>query len=365
MQFESQRAHLLEALSAVALATDSKGTMPILSAVLVEASADRMHISGTNLRQSVECVVPGKGEPGKFAVNAKGLMDRIRSLENETVKLTLKDAQLTAKAGSRRFTMHTHDGGDFPPVNRAQGDAVNVDGGKLAAIIASTQHSIEADPARAHLNSLFLEFGDGITATATDGKTMTTRHVAHDGRVMTALVPLASIRPLRQLCEKGGTVALVSDGTHLSARRENTTVTTILTQDPFPPYRQILGFPIQHSVAINRERLRSVVVALQATGGETFVQSDKSRDATPQVLLCGAGDRITITARNNEGEEADDFVECEAGDGWVIKMQSRNLVNALGGTDAEVVTLGVSGELDPFMVSDGDGYRAVIMPTRR
>jgi DNA polymerase III subunit beta len=365
MKFEAQRTHLLEALTVAALATDNKGSLPILSSLIIEFTGDRMLVAGTNLRQSVECMVPGKGKPCRFAANAKGLADRIRSLEGETVTLTLKDAQLTVKAGSRRFTMHTLDGTDFPAINRAAGDEVHVDGSKLAALIASTQHSIENDPSRAHLNSLFLEFGEGITATATDGKTMTSRHVAHDGRAMTALVPLASIKPLRQICEKGGTVALISDGRHLSARRENTTVTTILTQDPFPPYRQILDFKVQQSISVSRERLRAVVGALQATGGETFVASDKSREAAPQVLLSGSGDRIAITSRNNDGEEADDCVECDAGDGWCIKLQSRFLMNALAGTDAEAVTLGISGELDPFMISDGAGYRAVIMPTRR
>lgn len=364
MKFETNRDELLEALQLAVSVTDPRATMPMLSMVLITAEADRLTVAATSLRQFASSVISGSGKPGTVAVSAKGVVDRVRSLDGETITLEEADGKLLLKSGTRKFSMFTTYADDFPKIPRPEGDEIVMDASKLAALIGAVSFSVCPDPTRAHMNSLFLEMGDAITATSTDGHRCTTLRMKHDSRIFDALIPLASLRSIRSLCERGGSVSLVRDGNCLSVRHENSTVGTILSEPPFPPYQQVIPKSFDHKFECQREPLRTAIVALMATGGDSLARDKEKTDRAPMVVLRADGDTIRLEARNVEGEVADDVIECEDCGKWAIKVQSRYLTEALGAVDCDTVTIGINGELDPFYVEDGAGYRAVIMPTR-
>ena len=68
MKFTITRERLHEGLVAVAASVPSKTTLPVLSNILVEATADGVRLSGTDLDIAVSTMVPAEIDGSSFVV---------------------------------------------------------------------------------------------------------------------------------------------------------------------------------------------------------------------------------------------------------------------------------------------------------
>ena len=123
MKATIERATLLKSLSHVQSVVERRNTIPILSNVLIEASADgAIKLMATDLDlQVVESISAQVEQPGATTISAHTLFDIARKLpEGSQVSLHAAEGKMLIQAGRARFNLSTLPRDDFPVI--AEGD---------------------------------------------------------------------------------------------------------------------------------------------------------------------------------------------------------------------------------------------------
>jgi DNA polymerase-3 subunit beta len=119
MKATIERATLLKSLSHVQSVVERRNTIPILSNVLIEASADgSLKLMATDLDlQIVDRVEAQVETAGATTVPAHTLFDIVRKLpEGSQVSLSAAEGKMLVVAGRARFNLATLPRDDFPVI---------------------------------------------------------------------------------------------------------------------------------------------------------------------------------------------------------------------------------------------------------
>src|SRR5574343_335049 len=107
MHFIIERDALLKPLQMVSGAIERRHTLPILSNVLLDVTADQIALTGTDLE--IELVAQAFPQqvitPGRVTIPAKKLLDICRSLpESSVLTLSLQGENCVVSTGKSKFT---------------------------------------------------------------------------------------------------------------------------------------------------------------------------------------------------------------------------------------------------------------------
>ncbi len=107
MEFSADTSSLAEALDQVQEAVEKKTTIPILSHVLVEASANGLRLVATDLELGIRAFCPAQVKaPGSVAALARRLLEIVRSLPDGDVRVrALENHWLQVSAGRSVFKL--------------------------------------------------------------------------------------------------------------------------------------------------------------------------------------------------------------------------------------------------------------------
>ncbi len=257
MKATIERAKLLRCLSHVQSVVERRNTIPILSNVLIEASADgRVRVMATDLDlQVIESLDAASVEtPGAITVSAHLLFDIARKLpDGSQVSLETADNRMTVKAGRSRFQLPTLPRDDFPVI--VEGDlptSFELPARVLAELIDRTRFAISTEETRYYLNGIFLHVSDDeapvLKAAATDGHRLarfTLPRPEGAAGMPDVIVPRKAVGELRKLLEESldGNVEI-----HLSASKVRFTLggeggvvlTSKLIDGTFPDYSRVI-----------------------------------------------------------------------------------------------------------------------------
>ena len=177
MKATIERATLLKGLSHVQSVVERRNTIPILSNVLIEATADgSLKLMATDLDLQINESVPAAVDtPGATTVSAHTLFDIARKLpEGSQVQLSAAEGKMTIVAGRARFQLGTLPRDDFPVI--AEGELpvqFELPAETLKQIIDKTRFAISTEETRYYLNGIFWHVADDgqpvLKAAATDG----------------------------------------------------------------------------------------------------------------------------------------------------------------------------------------------------
>ena len=361
MHFTITRKDIIPVLTRCAAIADRKSTMPILANVLLAAADDLLTVSATDLSRSVTgTVCTADAEAGSVAVDARGLLDRVKAMPEGAIVFATKGPtlEIKAKGASRRYTLGTIPGDEFPALpdpGKAKVVATGLDG-SLAKAIRSVRFAVSADETRLHLNSMLLNGnGEGLLFAATDGHRLSLATLTSTAKVRDILIPLPALDEIIAASESAG-CSLALDAHHLFVTASTLTVAIKLADATFPPYQQVVP-PRADTFSVDRsallEAFRSVVLA--------------ASDKTGGVLCKLDGSTLTLKAESPDGGEGVDEVAVDwAGKSHAVGLNARYVLDVLGALDCERVDIAVTGELDPVTIrpAGADTYTAVVMPMR-
>lgn len=357
MNITTTRKQLLAALRTVAVAAQSKGTMPILSCVLLDASDGLLRLACTDLFRSAATSVPADvAQPGSVAVDAAALLARVDAMPEGPVALSAVDDKLTLRAARRTHTLHAIPGTDFPEMPKAPtGEPVDLR--PLADAVRRVAAAVSPDETRTALNSLYVvREDDGVVVVATDGHRL---HMARTGLDIPAgwLVPRAFVKQLVASCAESTRTA--TGASSLALATGDATHATRLVDGTFPPYSQVIPKDAKRTATIARaalvDALRSVSLA--------------ASDRTGGVRLTFDADQLAIAAESPEtGDSADVLDAVYDGPRVTVGVNAHYLLDALAGLDGDDdVQVGFASDLDPLVVrgaTNPAAFVAVVMPMR-
>ncbi|MBU1167549.1 DNA polymerase III subunit beta, partial [Patescibacteria group bacterium] len=172
MKIICTKENLHKGLFVASKSVDQKGSLPILSTVLLEAKNGLVKLSSTNLETGIVCFFGGIiKEEGRFAVPAKIFSDYIANLPTEKVEILGKNDLLTISSGSFKAEIKTLPSDEFPLMPKVKSEAVfSLSGAVFKKVLAKIIFAATPDDSRPEISGVCLDVkGDEIKGVATDG----------------------------------------------------------------------------------------------------------------------------------------------------------------------------------------------------
>jgi DNA polymerase-3 subunit beta len=374
MKATIERAKLLRCLSHVQSVVERRNTIPILSNVLIEASADGLvKIMATDLAlQVIESLDAASVETaGAITVSAHLLFDIARKLpDGSQVSLETADNRMTVKAGRTRFSLPTLPRDDFPVI--VEGDlptSFELPAKTLAELIDRTRFAISTEETRYYLNGIFLHVSEEdkpvLKAAATDGHRLARFTIPRpDGAegMPDVIVPRKAVAELRKLLEEAldGNVEV-----DLSASKIRFTLggeggmvlTSKLIDGTFPDYSRVIPTGNDKLLKLDPRSFYEGVdrVATIAT------------ERTRAVKMALDADKVTLSVTSPDNGTAAEEVSADyRSDSFEIGFNANYLKDILGQIDGDTVELHLADAGAPTLIRQDDKSPAlyVLMPMR-
>jgi len=371
MQFEIARQEILAALTAAVAATETKGSIPILSHLLVTHSSQTVEFTGTDSELEVRtCVtVPASlddGGYGSIAVPAAKFLDIVKNLPaNADITFTLKSptqknsTQVEVKSGKSRFTLSTLSAEDFPSAYEiSEGTTLTLSTQVLKDALAQASYAMAQNDARYYLNGMLFDLREeSVAFVATDGHRMACVQLLEPSDEPSShILPRNFITQLQRMLVGDEDVELRFDDSHVQVKLGNSIITSKLIDGKYPDY---LGVIPKTTLKLTCDTASLKTALKQAS----VLANEKYRG----VRLCLSQNRLIIRSTNPDQEESEVEIAAEYdGEEMEIGFNVNYLIDALAVISTQTVEIGFinsnsSCVMTPFEV---EGLQHVIMPMR-
>ncbi len=369
MKATIERATLLKGLSHVQSVVERRNTIPILSNVLIEATADgTIKLMATDLDLQInEHIAATVETPGATTVSAHTLFDIARKLpEGSQVSLSAAEGRMTIMAGRAKFQLSTLPRDDFPVI--AEGElptSFELPAETLKQIIDKTRFAISTEETRYYLNGIFLHVSDDplpvLKAAATDGhrlaRVTVTRPDGAEG-MPDVIVPRKCVAELRKLLDEiDGSVGVSLSATKIRFDLGQALLTSKLIDGTFPDYSRVIPTGNDKILRIDPRSFEEGVDRVST------IATEKTR----AVKMALDRDKITLSVTSPEnGTAAEEVSGDYSAAPFEIGFNSRYLLDILGQVHGDTVEIHLADAAAPTLIRENDKAPAlyVIMPMR-
>ena len=370
MKATIERATLLKGLSHVQSVVERRNTIPILSNVLIEATAEgQLKLMATDLDLQInENVAAAVDQPGATTVSAHTLFDIARKLpEGAQVSLSAADGRMAIVAGRARFSLGTLPRDDFPVI--AEGELPHqfeLPVETLKQIIDKTRFAISTEETRYYLNGIFLHVAEDngtavLKAAATDGHRLARVTVERPGGaegMPDVIVPRKCIAELRKLLDEvDGSVGVSLSATKIRFDLGPAVVTSKLIDGTFPDYSRVIPTGNDKILKLDPKSF------MEGVDRVSTIATEKTR----AVKMALDRDKITLSVTSPEnGTAAEEVPGDYAAAPFEIGFNSRYLLDILGQIDTDLVEVHLADAAAPTLIRESDASPAlyVLMPMR-
>jgi len=369
MKATIERAVLLKSLSHVQSVVERRNTIPILSNVLIEGSADGgLRLMATDLDLQIVDTVNAQVEtPGATTVSAHTLFDIVRKLpEGSQVQLSASEGKMQVVAGRARFNLQTLPRDDFPVI--AEGELptkFELPSETLKQIIDKTRFAISTEETRYYLNGIFLHVSDDaqpvLKAAATDGHRLARVTVPRPegaAGMPDVIVPRKCVGELRKLLDEvEGSVEVTLSSTKIRFGLGTAILTSKLIDGTFPDYSRVIPTANDKLLRLDPRSFEEGVDRVAT------IASEKTR----AVKMALERDKVTLSVTSPENGTAAEEVSGEYGsEGFEIGFNARYLLDILGQIEGDTVEVHLADSAAPTLIRESDKAPAlyVLMPMR-
>ncbi|MSO89004.1 MAG: DNA polymerase III subunit beta [Rhodospirillaceae bacterium] len=370
MKFTIERNSLLRALGHAQSVVERRNTIPILSNVLIEAQAERVSLTATDMDIAlVETVSSNVARQGALTMPAHTLYDIIRKLpEGAEVVVDGGDkGQVGLRAGRSKFTLACLPAEDFPKLAGGEMPATfRLEAGDLRGLVDRTRFAISTEETRYYLNGIYLHAAqsDGVKvlrAVATDGHRLARVEIPLPSGAETipgVIIPRKTVSELRRLVdEAGGTLQVALSETRIRFAFEDVVLTSKLIDGTFPDYERVIPTTNDKVMEVNCKDFTAAVDRVAT------VSTEKSR----AVKLTVSRGSLVVSATSPETGNASEEIEVRYDAPPIeIGFNSRYLLDITQQIDGDGARFIMADAGSPTLIRDVADASAlyVLMPLR-
>ena len=291
MRFIVDRDALAEAVAWVARSLPSRPVLPILSGLLLEASAGGLTLSCFDYEVSARIGVDAEvTDPGLALVPGRLLAEITRSLPPFPVEVDHEKDDVTVTCGPASFTLVTLPVKEYPRLPELPRLAGTVDGGVLATAIGQVVPAASRDDTLPVITGVNLEVeGDVIRLVATDRYRLAIRelewHPAYPDSRGTLLVPAKTLSDAARMMMPGTPVRIMMRG------ERGTRTTDVNSPDSLRAADAMVGFE-----AGGRRLTTRLIAGEYIKYMSRFPENFGSRGDMPAIPLAEAVKRVALVA---------------------------------------------------------------------
>lgn len=369
MEFVAQKEVLLRALQRTLGITEKKSTMPMVSAVLIEAIAPgTLRLSATDLEVALTGEYPADvSAPGRVAVTARQAADIVRSLASDKVTVRLGENNWVEISGGRaEFKLVGLAAEEFPTLPKTDGVTLApVLAETFRVLVERTLFSVSTDETRYNLMGVYMEPAtDGVLRfVSSDGHRLSIaeRTLGEDEKVTLAseaIIPKKGLAEAKRLLEgEAGYCEMGLAGNTFVFRHGDVTLMMRPIEGKFPDYRMVLPAAPKRVASVPR------VAFMDALRRVSLLAVDKA-NTTRLVFSDGKLELVAVTPQLGEAREE---IEAELeGEELRVGFNARYLLDALAAVSTDVVRFELGDDQSPGVVKPTgvEGFLGVIMPIR-
>ncbi len=366
MKFTITREQLQEGLIAVASSVPTRTTLPVLANILVEATAEGVRLSGTDLDIAVSTVVPADVETdGAVTLPAKKLVEIVRELPSAAISfVAVGEQRVTMECGPSKFKLLGIARDEFPGFPTVSFDkSWKMTSHDIQNLITHVAFAASTEESRPILNGVLWEMReDRMRMVATNGHRLAKMDIPVSGgsAAVDLIVPPKALEQIRRLFGPADDIEVARSDNHLGFRSGNTLVFTRLIEGPYPNYEQVIPRDNDKTATIDRLALAS---AIRRVG---VVASDQ----THRVCLSFSGGTLKFSVNTPDlGEAQDEIQATYDGEPLEIGFNATYVLELLKvmPTDEVRFTLKAperAATLEPVGWDDPASYLCLVMPLR-
>lgn len=374
MEFKINKDHFSNGLQQVLNVVGTRSAMPILGNVLIEASADHISLTTTNLDIGIRCRITAVvTTEGSITLPVRKLATIVKELPQQEVFFELaSNNQAKITSGGSIFKVMGIGTDEFPPLPSFENQHVfKLEQNDLANMLKSVSFAQSSDENRYILNGVYFNFSDeNLTLVATDGRrlALTSYELEADSSDTGSLIlPAKTVSEIERLVGKGESVKIafndrqvafeieIEDEDGNSGLIDHIYLVSKIVEGNFPNYRQVIPKETEYRIKIERE------LFLECVHRAALVTSEKSNS----IKLKISNNLMEIMGSSAEyGESHESMGIAYEGPDVQIAFNPTFLMEPLRALSHDEIFFEFKDELSPGLVKTLNQFLCVIMPLR-
>jgi DNA polymerase III subunit beta len=340
VKFQVNRDTFSEAVSFAVKLLPQRTTLPILSGVLIEATAAGLTLSSFDYEVSAQTEISAEvDEPGKVLVSGRLLAEIASRLPNAPVRFSADEGRITVACGSANFTLPGMPVEEYPTLPQVSKQSGVLPAEAFSAAISQVAVAASRDDVTPVITGVQLEVSENsLSLVATDRYRVAVREIEWDGgdsgaETLTALVPARTLIEIGKTFGHSGTISVAITNNEerelIAFQADKKTVTSLLIKGNFPPVKRLFPEVVDNYAVINTaeliEAVRRVALVLE-------------REAALRFSFTVDG--LTLEAVGSEQAQASETIDAFlTGTDTVVSLKPSFLLDGLGAVHSEFVRI--------------------------
>jgi DNA polymerase III subunit beta len=362
---------LLKPLQVVSGIVERRHTLPILSNVLIEIGNGKLTYVTTDLEIEAEAVRYSPDfenqEVLRTTVSVRKFLDILRALPSDThVELTKLENRLQIVSGKSRFNLQLLPAEDFPRMlkeDEPDGISYTLTQQVFKKHLQRVQHAMAQQDLRYYLNGLLLLIEqDRLTMVATDTHRLALTFIPLENPFDNSetIVPRKTVLELaKQLEDSEKPVTIEVFPKKICFRFSDAVLISKVIAGKFIDFSRALPEDRTFQFSVNRLKL---LHALQR-----IAIISNTNDLFRSVRLNIANNKISISAQNNEQEEAQEEVEIDYDQAAIdASFNIAYLIEVLNNLNSDNISCSFESLRSGILITlpDDERFKHILMPMR-
>lgn len=369
MKFSISSTALFSHLQAISKVINSKNTLPILDCFLLQLDGTTLSITASDVdtRMETSITVNEAEGSGKFAVNAKNLLDPLKELPEQPLVFDVNDENLEIFIyyHNGKYNFIGQNGDDYPQPKELNDTAVglSIEPHVLFDGINRTLFASADDELRPVMNGVFFHISpEDLTFVASDGhKLVRYKTLAVKGVERAAFIlPKKPANLLRALLPKESEIVEIKfDENNAHIKMSGYIMTCRFIEGRYPNYNSVIPQSNPNKVTLDRQSFLNAIKRVSVF----------SNQASNLIKLQLSDNTIVVSAQDIDfSTAAEETISCEyAGTTMNIGFKSSFLIEILNNIPSSEISLEMSdpsraGLVLPLENAENEDLLMLLMP---
>lgn len=369
MNFNINKNEFSNALSIVSHAISSISPQAPLRGIKIQAIQNQLILIGSDADISIQKTIVANEEnnltiteEGSILIEARYLLDIVKKIDSENVKVEIIDGCLTRFSGNLAiFKINGMNVYDYPTIDFSMpSNFIEIDNQELASIIEQTAFAAAVKESRAVLTGVNFKLANhNLIITATDSYRLAKKTIQIDSdENFNITIPSKSLNEVKStMLNESGTIKICQNDKKIQFIQENMILQSRLLDGEYPETDRLIPSSFSYELFINRQDL---VKAIDRT---IFIKND---NMAINKLECSK-DEVVITNKSQEIGESREVLNAKwEGDNLNISFSGNYVMDAAKSLKDEQIVIQFTGEMRPFILKniDDDSVIQLVLPVR-
>lgn len=366
MKFTCLQENLVKGLQIVTKAVPVKGSLPVLSNILLEIEDGRLKLCATNLETAITTYVPCSVQAqGAITIPSKLLREFVTNLPSGTIEADSDGHSLTLKSNKTKSKLNGISADEFPELPKFPEDSKNIielDPKEFSEAVSFVAFASGTDDSRPMFTGVYLNATKGLlTVACTDGFRLSEKVLSLHNQVaeMSVVIPAKTLLEVSKVFATSTEPIkfVLNEGENLSLfKSDDTTIATRVLDGEYPDYKRIVPQETMLKAIFSNE---DFVEAVKLTN----VFAKEGNNAIKIRFDPEEGIKITSLAEESGEHQSELTAEIE-GPLTEIAFSSKYLIDYLNNIKTPKIVFRTKGNISPclFEAEEIKGFFHIIMP---